>query len=102
MRHCPASGSPRDGTRGSWTAVGATGARSRDLHSPHHPPKRSRVVDREMLDAAVVPERDGPHRPPEAAGEFRTMAMLHEEAQQRPALVVGQPLDADRIGDVDE
>jgi hypothetical protein len=39
------------------------------------------VVDRVVLDAAVVPERDVAHGPAEPAGELRPDLMTEQEVQ---------------------
>src|SRR5215471_4602263 len=47
------------------------------------------VVDRVMLGAAIVPERDRADLPAEAAGEFRTLVVREQILQQRCALLFG-------------
>src|SRR2546422_9384772 len=49
-------------------------------------PLRIVVPHRVVLDAAVVPERDRAHLPPEAALELRRLDVAIEELQERVAL----------------
>src|SRR6516162_262955 len=59
------------------------------------------VVDRVMLGAAIVPERDRADLPAEAAGEFRTLVVREQILQQRCALLFGHVLEAHRMAAVD-
>src|SRR5579862_908807 len=53
------------------------------------------IVERVMLHAAIVPERDRAPLPAEAAGEFRLDRVLVEEIQQGPAFLDRHVLEAD-------
>src|ERR1700687_107702 len=66
-----------------------------DRDAVHHAALPVIVVERVMLDAAIVPERDRIRFPAEAAGEFRPHRMLPQEVQQRPALLDRHVLEAD-------
>jgi hypothetical protein len=73
-----------------------------DLNPPHQPAKPPGVAQRDVLGAAVVPEGDRAVLPAEAEGEFRPVAELDQEIEQRPALRLGHALKAHRVGRVDE
>jgi len=46
-----------------------------DLHAAHMAEVRTGVVDRDMVHAAIVPERDRTVMPTEIAGELRPLAV---------------------------
>src|SRR5689334_11439595 len=71
---------------------------TRDLHPAHDAAKWTGVVDRDVLDAAIVPERHRAGLPAEAAGKLRPMAVLEQIVEQRLALRLGHVLEADRVG----
>src|SRR5579872_1052047 len=72
-----------------------------ELRPAHHPAVGAGVVDRQVLDRAVVPECHRAFFPAEAAGEFGAVAVLEEVIEQRPRLLLGHALEADRVGLVD-
>ena len=60
------------------------------------------VVDRIVLRAAIVPQRDRARLPAEAAGEFRARRMLGEQiVQQRRAFLRRHVLEAQRVPAID-
>src|SRR5690242_13058779 len=67
-----------------------------DGDAMHDPLLAVVIVDRVMLDAAIVPECDCVRAPSEAAGEFRLCRMAIEEIEQRRALLLGHTGKADR------
>ena len=67
----------------------------------HHALPALVVVHRVVLDAAVVPQRERPDLPAEPARELGLHLVLEEEAQQRPALLLGHPVEAGCMGHVD-
>ena len=92
-------GRPRSRTDRS-PHIGNPGAA--DLDAAHQAAERAGVAERDVLGAAVVPEGDRALLPAEAEGEFRPVAVLEQEVEQRLALGLGHALDADRVGRVDE
>src|SRR6185369_10186094 len=66
-----------------------------DLDATHQAAKRPGVAQRDVLGAAIVPEGDRSLLPAEAEGEFRPVAVLEQEIEQRLALGRGHALDAD-------
>src|SRR5580704_15157058 len=72
-----------------------------DRHPVHDAALAVIVVDRVVLDAAIVPERDRALFPAEAAGEFGPHRVLPQVVEQRRALLLGHVLEADREGAVD-
>src|SRR6202041_504357 len=65
-----------------------------DRHPVHHAALAVIIVDRVVLDGAVVPERDRALLPPEAAGEFRAHRVAVEVVEERRALLLGHVLEA--------
>ena len=59
------------------------------------------VVDRVVLRAAVVPQRDRPRTPAEAAGEVRADLMAEEILEQRRALLLRHAVEGDRVRRID-
>src|SRR5262245_51360498 len=59
------------------------------------------IVDRIVLGAAIVPERDRARLPMEAAGELRPDLMPEQKIEDRRALLLAHVLEAHRVGDVD-
>src|SRR5688500_3042059 len=72
------------------------------LHAVHEALKLPDVVDRDMHRAAVVPDRDRPGLPAEAAGDLGTRRVLPEELEQRLAFLGRHPGETLRVGSVDE
>src|SRR5438067_12169196 len=68
---------------------------------PHAPALPVVVVDREVLRAAVVPDRERARRPSHAAGEFRPRLVLLQESDERPALGFAHVLEADGVAAAD-
>src|SRR5438067_10059330 len=68
---------------------------------PHAPALPVVVVDREVLRAAVVPDRERARRPAHAAGEFRPRLLLLQELDERAALRLGHALQADGVAAAD-
>src|SRR6185295_14880925 len=90
---------------GSWETVTLRGSArpiSRDLHAPHVSPVRPGIIHRQVLDRSIVPEGDRALGPAETAGEFRPVAVLEEEVEERRAFRLGHALEAHGIGLVDE
>src|SRR5260221_7830237 len=58
-------------------------------------------VDGIMLGAAIIPYRQRPRRPADAAGEFGTHRMVGEVVDQRLAFVLGHVFEADRMAAVE-
>src|SRR5476649_1571987 len=73
-----------------------------DLDAAHQAPERPGIAQRNMLGAAIVPEGDRALLPAEAEGEFRPVAVLHQEVEQGLALGRCHALEAHRVGLVDE
>src|SRR4051794_19484399 len=74
-------------------------ARQRD--AMHHAPMPVVVVDRIVLRAAVVPQRERADAPAEAAGELGLHLVAEQVLQERRALLFGHAVEADGMGDVD-
>src|SRR5207253_5031956 len=72
-----------------------------DRHAVHDPARAAIVVDRVVLDATIVPERDRIGLPAETAGEFRAHRVVAEIFQQRGALRLGHVLEAQGEGAID-
>src|SRR6516225_10790101 len=72
-----------------------------DRDSVHQPSPSVVIVDRVVLDRAVVPERQRPRLPTEPASEFGAHRMTVEIVQQRRALCLGHVLEPQREGTVD-
>src|SRR5678816_2757634 len=58
------------------------------------------VIDRVVLRAAIVPERERAHAPAEAAGELGPDLMLEQIAEQWRALLLVHVLEPHRVRDV--
>ena len=63
----------------------------------HHAAKAVIVVDRVVLGAAIVPQRDRAGLPAETAGEFRARRVGEKIAEQRRALLDRHVLEAQRV-----
>src|SRR3954453_22079739 len=72
-----------------------------DCDTVHQPALAVIVVDREMPGRAVVPQRQRPLPPVEAAGEFGPYRVPVEVAEQRPGLLVAPALEAERKARID-
>lgn len=59
------------------------------------------IVQRVMLNAAIVPERHGARLPTDPAGELLLLAVIEKETQHHVALTAPHPLDPLREGSVD-
>ena len=59
------------------------------------------VVERVVLDAAVVPQRQRAGLPAETAGEFGPRLVREEEVEQRRAFGLGHPGKAERVAALD-
>ena len=103
---------PRGHSRRRFAAITSTaGPCSRDGGSEgrvpgqrqpmHLPPVAPDVVDRVVLHAAVVPEREGARCPVEPAGEFRPGEMVQQEVEQRAAFFFAHVLEPARERGVD-
>ena len=66
----------------------------------HDPPVGLIVVDRVVLGAAVVPERQGAGPPAEAARELRPGLVAEEIVEDRRAFLRRRPLEAHGVRDV--
>src|SRR5688572_12207151 len=66
----------------------------------HQPAVAVVVVDRVVLRAAVVPERDRSRLPCKAAGELRPHLVAEKELEQRRALLVRHPLEPGGVRDI--
>src|SRR5688572_15843375 len=86
-------------TVANWGSV--TGILLGDLHAPHEAAEGARIIDGEVLDAAIVPEGDGALLPAEAARELGAVAVLEQEIEERLALRLRHALEADRVGGID-
>ena len=73
-----------------------------NLRALHLPVERTRIVDRQVLGATIVPERDRAGLPAKPAGEFGPMTVIHQEVEQRTALVFRHALETAGIGVVHE
>src|ERR1700691_6309799 len=72
-----------------------------DRHAVHDAALAVVVVDRVVLDAAVVPERDRVLFPTEAAGEFGAHGVFVKVVEERCAFLLGHALEAYREAAVD-
>src|SRR5262245_37176741 len=68
-----------------------------DLDASQQAAERAGVAERDVLGAAIVPERDRALVPAVAEGELRPVAVLEQEVEQRPALGFGHALEAHRV-----
>src|SRR5438105_15210607 len=68
---------------------------------PHAPALPVVVVDREVLRAAVVPDRERARRPAHAAGEFRPRLVLLQELDERPAFRFRHVLEVNGVAAAD-
>src|SRR5882762_9512876 len=68
-----------------------------DRQPPHPPPLAVVVVDREVLCAAVVPDRERARRPAHAAGELGPRLVLLQRIDERAALDLGHVLQANGV-----
>src|SRR5258708_7687194 len=73
-----------------------------NLCALHLPVEWTRIVDRQVLGATIVPERDRAGLPAKPAGELGPMAMIHQEVQQRTALLIRHALEPAGIGVIHE
>src|SRR5438067_5558510 len=86
----------------TWSRTGAGKAISAserpvavDRDAVHQPALTVIIVERVVLDAAIVPERHRPLLPAEAAGEFRLYRVFPQEIEQRAAFLNRHVLEAD-------
>lgn len=73
-----------------------------DGHAEAGPDLGEVVPDSQMLDGPVIPDGDGVRAPTEPYLEVRLRRVVEQEIQQRPALILGNALDALREAAVDE
>src|SRR6185503_4095074 len=71
-----------------------------ERHAMHHAAKAVIVVDRVVLGAAIVPQRDRPWLPAKTAREFRARRVGKKIAQQRRALFNRHVAEAQRVAAV--
>jgi hypothetical protein len=71
-----------------------TAARRRQGDAVHDAAEAVVVVDRVVLGAAIVPERDRADLPAESAGEFRALLVGEQILQQRCALFLHHVVEA--------
>src|SRR5215471_14079562 len=69
---------------------------TRDGDPMHTPPLARIIVERAMLGAAVVPDRQRTNLPAESAGKLRLYGMRHQKIENRPRL--GAPEPFERLG----
>ena len=81
----------KSGRRRAREAMAGRVAAHRD--AVHDPRLRRIVVDREVLRAAIVPERQRAGLPAEPAGELRPRRVLLQEVDQRLAFLVGHAVE---------
>ena len=67
----------------------------------HQPPLPMIIIDRVMLNAPIIPERNTPNLPPKPARELGTHLMPEQKVEQRPALLLAPPLKPRRMRDID-
>src|SRR5262245_42916740 len=63
----------------------------------HTPPLARIIVERAMLGAAVVPDRQRPNLPAESAGKLRLHGMRHQKIENRPRLDTLEPFERLRV-----
>jgi predicted dithiol-disulfide oxidoreductase (DUF899 family) len=78
----------------------SAGSVAREGDPVHHAAVAVVVVDRVVLGAAVVPERERADLPLEAAGEFRLDLVPEEIVEQRRAFLLGHAAKAHGVRDV--
>src|SRR5258706_3845335 len=66
----------------------------------HHAAMAVVIVDRVVLRAAVVPERERARAPLDTAVEFRLRLVAKKELQERLALLLGHAVEAHGVGGV--
>src|SRR3954454_22667273 len=84
------------------TVGGLVNGITADLGTPHDPPKRTGIMDGQMLGATVVPKGDGSVRPAKATRELGPMPIFQQIVQKRLALRLGPTFEVDRVGTVDQ
>src|SRR5262249_62197649 len=70
---------------------------TRDGDPMHTPPLARIIVERAMLGAAVVPDRQRTNLPAESAGKLRLHGMRHQKIENRPRPRAPEPFDRLRI-----
>src|SRR5262245_44532418 len=63
----------------------------------HTPPLARIIVERAMLGAAVVPDRQRTNLPAESAGKLRLHGMSHQKIENRPRLGAPEPFERLRV-----
>src|SRR6516165_3224186 len=70
---------------------------TRDGDAMHTPPLARIIVERAMLGAAVVPDRQRTNLPAESAGKLRLNGMRHQKIKNRPRLDALEPFERLRV-----
>src|SRR5262245_44879398 len=70
---------------------------TRDGDPMHTPPLARIIVERAMLGAAVVPDRQRTNLPAESAGKLRLHGMRHQKIENRPRLGAPEPVERLRM-----
>src|SRR5262245_8005734 len=70
---------------------------TRDGDPMHTPPLTRIIVERAMLGAAVVPDRQRTNLPAESACKLRLNGMRHQKIENRPRLGVLEPFERLRV-----
>src|SRR5215469_1007584 len=70
---------------------------TRDGDAMHTPPLARIIVERAMLGAAVVPDRQRTNLPAESAGKLRLHGMRHQKIENRPRLGALEPIERLRV-----
>src|SRR5690242_14016669 len=76
-------------------------SRAGNLRAPHEAPEGSRIMDREMLAAAIIPESDRAGLPAKTTRKLGAMSVLEQILEQRPAFLLAHAFEALRVGAVD-
>src|SRR5262249_28500083 len=66
---------------------------TRDGDPMHTPPLARIIVERAMLGAAVVPDRQRTNLPAESAGKLRLHGMRHQKVENRPRFGAPEPFE---------
>src|SRR5262245_45747445 len=70
---------------------------TRDGDPMHAPTPAWIIVERAVLGAAVVPDRQRTNLPAESAGELRLNGMRHQKIENRPCLGLFEPIECLRV-----
>src|SRR5215831_13088314 len=70
---------------------------TRDGDAMHTPPLARIIVERAMLGAAVVPDRQRTNLPAESAGKLRLHGVRHQKIENRPRLGALEPFERLRV-----